>query len=146
MWWYFWAANGALLLVLTLSFSKKDRVAPLLYVYRRHDATGVLVAQYNQAFHVPDYYLGRPRPPVVVITAPPPPPPPPSPPEDPGPAINYVILYSDTPDADSQVLAVALHHRLTLLTTIAPSLADRIAHAINPRHNKARTAAIYTTT
>jgi hypothetical protein len=140
MWWYFWAVNGALVLVLTLSFSKKDRVAPLLYVYRRHDATGVLVAQYNQAFHVPDYYLGRPKPALVVITAPPPPR------EDMGPTINYLILYSDTPDNDSQVLAAALHRRLTFLITISPSLADRIAHAINPRHNKARTAVIYTTT
>jgi hypothetical protein len=59
--------------------------------------------------------------------------------------INYVILYSDTPEADRVFLAGALHRTLTLLTTITPSLADRLAHAINPRHNKARTAAIYTT-
>ena len=139
MWRYFWAVNGALLLVLTFSFSKKDRVAPLLYVYRRHDATGVLVAQYNQTFHVPDYYLGKPKPPILVVTRR----------EDVRPAgvpINYVILYSDAPEADRAFLAGALNKNLTLLTVITPSLTDRIAHAINPRHNKARTAAIYTTT
>jgi 4-amino-4-deoxy-L-arabinose transferase-like glycosyltransferase len=138
MWWYFWIVNGALLVVLTFSFAKKDRVEPLLVVYRRHDATGVLVAQYNQTFHVPEYYLGKPQPPLIVVgqgeevragTVP----------------INYVILYSDTPEADRVFLAGALHRTLTLLTTITPSLADRLAHAINPRHNKARTAAIYTT-
>jgi hypothetical protein len=59
--------------------------------------------------------------------------------------INYVILYSDTPEADRVFLAGALHRNLTLLTTITPSLADRLAHAINPRRNKARTAVIYTT-
>ena len=60
--------------------------------------------------------------------------------------INYVILYSDAPEADRAFLAGALNKNLTLLTVITPSLTDRIAHAINPRHNKARTAAIYTTT
>jgi len=138
MWGYFWAVNTGLLLVLTFSFSKQDRVAPLLYVYRHHDATGVLVAQYNQTFHVPDYYLGRPRPPLVITTG-----------RDVRPIdvpINYVILYSDAPEADRAFLATALHRNLTLLTIITPSLTDRIAHAINPRHNKARTALVYTTT
>jgi hypothetical protein len=146
MWWYFWALNGALLLVLTFSFSKKDRVAPLVYVYRRHDVTGVLVAQYNQTFTVPEYYLGQPRPVLVVSqrqdetrfserwAA------------DTGSRINYVVLYSDAPDSDRAMLAEALGRPLTLVTIIQPSLSDRIAHAINPRHNKARTAAIYTTT
>ncbi len=140
MWWYFWIVNTALLVVVTFSFSKKDRVAPLLFVYRRHDATGVLVAQYDQTFSVPEYYLGEPRPPLVVVergqdveaTAR-------------GLPINYVIVYSDTPEADRVFLAGALHRNLTLLTVIQPSLTDRLAHAINPRHNGARTAVIYTT-
>jgi hypothetical protein len=139
MWWYFWAVNAALVILTTFSFSKKDRVAPLLYVYRRHDATGVLIAQYSQEFAVPEYYLGRPRPAVEVArrgqdmaigTTP----------------INYVILYSDTPEVDRAFLARALRRELTYVATISPSLSDRLAHAINPRHNKARTALIYTTT
>jgi len=138
MWWYFGVVNGALLIVLTFSFAKKDRVAPLLYVYRRHDATGVLVAQYNQTFHVPAYYLGQPRPPLLVL-------------ERREKAqldarlVKYVILYSDAPEADRVLLEGQLNRKLTLLTVITPSLADRLAHAINPRHNKARTATIYTT-
>ncbi len=146
MWWYFWAMNTALLIILAFSFSKKDRVAPLLYVYRRHDATGVLVGQFDQTFTVPEYYLGRPRPLLVVLqrrdetrlserwVA------------DTGSRINYVVLYSDSPDTDRAVLAGALHRTLTLVGIVTPSLTDRIAHAINPRHNKARTALIYTTT
>jgi hypothetical protein len=140
MWWYFWFVNTALLVVVTFSFSKKDRVVPLLFVSRRHDATGVLVAQYDQTFSVPEYYLGEPRPPLVVVergqdveaTAR-------------GLPINYVIVYSDTPEADRVFLAGALHRNLRLLTVIQPSLTDRLAHAINPRHNTARTAVIYTT-
>jgi len=140
MWWYFWIVNTALLVIVTFSFSKKDRVEPLLYVYRRHDAMGVLVAQYNQTFSVPEYYLGRPRPALVVVergqnvedsTR--------------GLPINYVIVYSDTPEADRVFLAGALHRSLTLLTVIQPSLTDRLAHAINPRHNRAHTALVYTT-
>jgi hypothetical protein len=139
VWWYFWAVNALLLIVVTFSFSKKDRVAPLLYIYRRHDATGVLVAQFNEDFGVPEYYLGRPRPPVLVVRK--------------GQdvtvgatSVNYVVLYSDAPESDRALLAHALHRNLTYLTTITPSLSDRLAHAINPQHNKARTAVIYTTT
>jgi hypothetical protein len=144
MWWYFWIVNSALLFVMTFSFAKKDRVAPLLYVYRRHDATGVLVAQYNQTFHVPDYYLGKPAPSLIVL-------------ErrekahtqarlvDASRSVNYVILYSDMPEEDRVFLEGELNRKLTLLTVITPSLADKLAHAINPRHNKARTALVYTT-
>ncbi len=140
MWWYFWIANAVLLAIVTFSFSKKDRVEPLLIVYRRHDATGVVVAEYNQTFGVPEYYLGQPRPPVVVVergqnVAD----------SGGGVPINYVIVYSDTPDSDRVFLAAALHRNLTLLTVVQPSLTDRLAHAINPRHNRAHTAAIYTT-
>jgi len=140
MWWYFWTVNTALLVIVTFSFSKKDRVEPLLVVYRRHDATGVLVAQYNQTFSVPEYYLGNPRPALAVVergqdvessTR--------------GLPINYVVVYSDTPEADRVSLAAALHRNLTILTMIQPSLTDRLAHAINPRHNRAHTAVIYTT-
>ena len=137
MWWYFWIVNAALLVVLMFSSSKKDRVAPLLYIYRRHDATGVLVAQYNETFQVPAYYLGKPQPELIVVqhrdevqTT--------------GVPINYVVLYSDSLEADRVFLAEALRRPLTLLTVITPSLTDRLAHAINPKHNKARTAAVYT--
>jgi hypothetical protein len=140
MWWYFWIVNAALLVIVTFSFSKKDRVAPLLVVYRRHDATGVLVAQYNETFGVPEYYLGKPQPAVVVVERG----------QDVeesarGLPINYVIVYSDTPEADRVSIAGALHRDLRLLTVIQPSLTDRLAHAINPRHNRAHTAVIYTT-
>ena len=140
MWWYFWSVNAALLVIVTFSFSKKDRVEPLLIVYRRHDATGVLVAQYNQTFSVPEYYLGKPRPAVVVVERG----------QDVetsarGLPINYVIVYSDTPEADRDFLVGALHRNLTQLTVVQPSLTDRLAHAINPRHNRAHTAVIYTT-
>jgi len=140
MWWYFWIVNTALLVIVTFSFSKKDRVEPLLFVYRRHDATGVLVAEYDQTFGVPEYYLGKPQPRLVVVergqnvedsTR--------------GLPINYVIVYSDTPETDRVFLAGALHRNLTLLTVIQPSLTDRLAHAINPRHNRAHPAVIYTT-
>ena len=138
MWWYFWIVNSALLLVLTFSFAKKDRVAPLLFVYHRHDATGVLVAQYNESFGVPEYYLGKPQPVLVLVERA-------QEVHVSGVPINYVILYSDTPEADRVFLAGALRRNLTLLTTITPSLADRLAHAINPRHNKAHIAFVYTT-
>ena len=60
------------------------------------------------------------------------------------PPITKPILF-DTPEADRVSLAGALHRNLTFLTVIQPSLTDRLAHAINPRHNRAHTAVIYTT-
>ena len=94
----------------------------------------------NQTFGVPEYYLGIPRPRLVVVERG-------QNVEDRarGLPINYVIVYSDTPEADRVSLGAALHRNLTLLTVIQPSLTDRLAHAINPRHNRTHAAVIYTT-
>ena len=134
-WGYFIAVNTMLLGVGLFSYGKKDRVEPLVQVQRRHDATGVVVAEFAYTFPVPTYYLGRPQPAVFVLkdrnalardaaaarAANPPP--------------NYLILYSDTAPVDTPLLEQALGARLTPVVVVAPSLGDRLAHLINPRHN-----------
>ena len=86
--------------------------------------------------------IGRPRPPVflfqdrsrvsrdaqAVRAASPPP--------------NYVILYSDSAEADTRLLEHALDVRLARATAIEPSLGDDLAHLINPRHNHATEAVV----
>ncbi len=141
-WGYFAALNGLLLIAGLFSYGKKDRVAPLVYVQARHDATGVVVAQYTYTFHVPVYYLGRPRPRVFVFSdrtrlaqdvqtvraA--------------SPAPNYLILYSDSADADAALLERALGARLERDATITPSLGDELAHLVNPARNRASRAVV----
>jgi len=141
-WVYFVIVNTLLLGVGLFSYGKKDRVEPLVQVQRRHNATGVVMAEFAYTFPVPAYYLGWPRPPVFVLedrnavardaavarAASPPP--------------NYLILYSDSIAGDARRLEQALSARLTPLTTVNPSLGDRLAHLINPRHNHATPAVV----
>src|SRR5256886_12420169 len=123
-------------------YGKKVRVAPIVYVQARHDATGIVIAEFTYTFPVPVYYLGWPRPPVFVL-------------EDRNavardaataraakPSPNYVILYSDSVPADTRLLERALGVRLASATAVRPSLRDRLAHLINPAHNQAPQAAL----
>jgi len=143
LWAWAVAVNALLLMVSVFTYGKKDRVAPLVAIERRHDASGVIVAQYSYAFKVPAYYLGRPRPPVTVFSR-----------RDSltadaarlraGAVLpNYLVLYSNDVPADSAALAAALALPLVRVATIAPSLGDWLAHQANPGHNKARTAEVF---
>jgi glycosyl transferase family 22 (putative mannosyltransferase) len=145
LWIYFGVIDAALLGVTVFSFGKKDRVAPLVYVERQHDAKGVIIAQFSQTFTVPLYYLGRPRPEVLILQ-----------PRDTvdtrgdngKPArrlVNYIVLYSDHIASDSAALARLLEKPLYPMTTVQPSLTDWLAHRLNPRHNKATVAVVYQT-
>jgi hypothetical protein len=142
LWAWAGGVNALLLLVSIFTYGKKDRVAPLVVIERRHDATGVVVAQYSYRFKVPAYYLGRPRPPVVLLSSRD------SLPWDAGrlralPRPNYLVLYSNDVPADSIGLSAALAAPLTRVATISPSLGDWLAHQANPGHNKARIAVVY---
>ena len=142
LWRYYWTVNTVLLVGTLFMYGKRDRVAPLVYVETRHDATGVIEAQYTAPFPVPVFYLGRRRPPVVVFedrrrltadaaaarAASPPP--------------NYLILYSDSVQADTAALARALGARLVPAATIPPSAGDELAHLVNPRRNAATPALV----
>jgi len=143
LWAWAGGVNALLLVVSVFTYGKKDRVAPLVVIERRHDATGVVVVQYAYTFKVPAYYLGRPRPPVVVLSS-----------RDslPGdgerlraaaPRPNYLILYSNDIPGDSAGLSAALAAPLSRVATISPSLGDWLAHQANPGHNKARMAVVY---
>ncbi|HEV2751096.1 MAG TPA: glycosyltransferase family 39 protein [Gemmatimonadales bacterium] len=145
-WVYFAALNTPLLVVGLFSYGKKDRVEPLVRVQRRHNATGVVVAEFAYTFWVPDYYLGRPRPPVFVLKdrdavareA--------APARSASPRPNYLVLYSDAAAMDTRLLERALRARLTPVAAVEPSLGDKLARLINPRHNHTTTALVLTIT
>src|SRR5207302_390644 len=142
LWTYYWAVNSVLVVAAAFVYGKKDRVAPLVFVQARHDATGVVVAEYTHGFPVPGYYLGQPRPQVFVF-------------EDrtrvvqdaqavraANPPANYLILYSDSVEVDEARLERALGARLRRDAVIGPSLGDELAHVINPRRNHATRAVV----
>ena len=142
-WEYFAVVNGVLLGVGVFSYGKKDRVAPLVYLERRHDAAGIVEAQFSYGFPVPEYYLGRPRPRVFVF-------------EDrrqfaaaydtvrrTGQPVNYVVLYSDSLAADVALVERTLRKSLVLQTVVSPSVGDRLAHAVNPDRNRASPVAVF---
>jgi len=58
------------------------------------------------------------------------------------PAPNYLILYSDSADADAARLERALGARLERDATITPSLGDELAHLVNPARNRASRAVV----
>src|SRR2546426_10868834 len=94
-------SNAALLGVGVFSYGKKDRVAPLVYLEHRHDATGIVEAQFTYGFPVPGYYLGGSRPAVFVfedrerLAADP------APAHLAGPPGNYAVLKSDSLQAET---------------------------------------------
>ncbi len=146
LWIYFAVVEAALLSVTIFSYGKKDRVAPLVFIEKQHNALGVIIAQFSQTFTVPAYYLGRPRPEVLVLR--------PGWRTDPTKAgdslaakrlMNYVVLYSDHVESDSAALSGFLRTPLRRVSTIEPSLGDWLAHLANPRHNKAHVAVVYRT-
>jgi len=130
--------NAALLIVLTFSFTKQDRVAPLLYVYRRHDATGVLVARTTRRFVSPTTIWDDQKPPLLVLQQ-----------RDSVPvtglAVNYVVVYSDSAEADRAFLEGALHKRLTLLTVITRVSRTGLPTPSTRATTRPATPAIYTT-
>ena len=143
-WVYFWILNSIILAFTLFHYGKKDRIEPFVYIQEQHDATGIAIVQYNYEFLVPDYYLGTPRPPIYrflektkfneefrQIT-------------DARQPVNYVVLYSDSIEADKAVFEKAFGKSLRLEKRIPPSLGDWIAHFFNPKYNRIKAAVILT--
>ncbi|MEM7107630.1 MAG: glycosyltransferase family 39 protein [Bacteroidota bacterium] len=59
-WSFFWIINGIAALALSLTYSKKDRVAPMHYLYKKSDLSSLIVESVRpNAKQVPVYYLGQ---------------------------------------------------------------------------------------
>jgi len=142
-WIYFWILNSFLLIATIFHYGKKDRVEPFVFIQKQHNATGVLIAQYNYQFLVPDYYLGKPIPPMFIF-------------EDKNNFnsdidnlnksrvdINYLVLYSDSAETDKTLFEHALRKKFKLLRTFSPSLGDWIANFFNPKYNRIKTARVF---
>ncbi len=142
-WIYFWILNSILLIATIFHYGKKDRVEPFVFIQKQHNATGILIAQYNYQFLIPDYYLGKPLPPMFIFN-------------DKNNFsndienlnksqidINYLVLYSDSVETDRSLFEHALRKKFKLLKTFSPSLGDWIANFFNPKYNRIKTARLF---
>ncbi|MBI5022027.1 MAG: glycosyltransferase family 39 protein [Ignavibacteriales bacterium] len=143
LWIYFWILNSILLTLTLFHYGKKDRIEPFVFIQSQHNATGIIIVQYDYEFLVPSYYLGNPTLPlfwfferknfneefqeVTVSKA----------------TINYIVFYGDSIEQDRITFEKAFGKRLTLEKEISPSLGDWIAHYFNPKYNRIKTASVF---
>lgn len=60
-WSFFWAVNLAIMIFMSYSYSKKTRIAPLVYLSEKKDVEAILMDfQHNKSYTPPAFYLGRP--------------------------------------------------------------------------------------
>lgn len=60
LWGFFWTVNIIAALALALTFTKKDRVAPLYYLSKQDDVEAVIIeSERDKVKQPPVYYLGR---------------------------------------------------------------------------------------
>jgi hypothetical protein len=57
IWIFFWAVNIIVAFALALTFSKRDRIEPLHYIFKKNDATSVLI-EGQSVKQIPAYYMG----------------------------------------------------------------------------------------
>lgn len=148
-WRFFWVANAALLVVAVMDYSQKARVASLIVLYERGDATGIVADFTERGVELPRYYLdgadpSRPNPPIYEaqraedldtlrmrrqgLLAPPVAP------------INYVLVFSS--GKIDQHLAMLNAHLgpVEIVTHITPSFADWLLVLLNPKYNHSKEA------
>ncbi len=145
-WGWFWVANGLLLALSVLTYSKKARVASMSYLYNMGDVVALVVENHRSSSpRLPLFYLdawcpvydlpasksvGRLREELSGSDRPRP---------------NYV-LFLGSRNLERRIQRVReLFPNLEFETEISPSLTDRILYLLNPERNVNETSYIYRT-
>jgi hypothetical protein len=135
-WIFFWILNSIALCVLSVSYSKKNRVEAMRYIHSQGDVHGLIIEEswrsnYNMS---PRYYLqawvpelavtkDQPLENLVSILK--------STPENVHP--NYVIFYSEE-NLEKRVNAMQTSFDLEYKTTIKPGFIDDVLYRLNPNN------------
>ena len=143
IWIYFWILNSIMLALTLFHYGKKDRIEPFVYIQSQHNATGIIIVQYDYEFLVPSYYLGNTTLPLFwfldrknfneefqEVT-------------NSKTVINYIVFYGESIEQYIFPFEQALGKRLKLEKEISPSLGDWIAHYFNPKYNRIKTASVF---
>ncbi len=140
-WIFFWILNSIALCVLSISYSKRNRVEAMTYIKNQGDVTGLIIEEstrsdYNMS---PRYYLQawvpelgvtveNPLPNLVALLK--------STPDRVHP--NYVIFYSEE-GLEDRVNAMKQAFDLEYKTTIKPSFIDDLMFRLNPNNVNCKT-------
>jgi hypothetical protein len=135
-WVFFWTLNTIVLCVLSVSYSKKNRVEAMRYIHSQGDVRGLIIEESirNDFNMSPRYYLQawvpeigvtstQPLQNLVAILK--------ASPENTHP--NYVIFYSEE-NLESRVNAMSEVFDLEYKTTIQPSFIDNVMYHLNPNN------------
>lgn len=143
-WKFFWVLNSILLIVISLSYTKRNRVEAMSYLYPKKDVHGVIIDDSNRGdFQIsPKFYSGK-WPLEYGVTN-----------QtdtaaffsmmnnfDPKVRPNYLLMYQ-TENLEQRLKKYEAHYKLTYETTITPSFIDALMHRLNKR-NVNSTTVIY---
>jgi hypothetical protein len=145
LWTWFWVVNSLLLVIVTFTYSKKNRVETLYYLCHKNDVTGVIwESPRSQIPSPPKFYLNKPVPVYIYhssksgndlksqITAK-------------GQLLpNYVIFLGEEGIENRvQQMESSFSKEFKFEKKIVPSFIDDILHRLNPKYNVNQTSYIY---
>ncbi|WP_162052329.1 glycosyltransferase family 39 protein [Pontibacter pamirensis] len=166
IWMFFWCVNILTAIALSLSYSKKDRIAPLSYLSTKSDLEALVIESSSNIKPVPEYYLGgiaglnddevrslnkahglnkeeikviyrKPNTKTVNTLK--------SEIEQNGKIPNYVIFKKSDhlEERKRELISIFTNKKLVKIQEIAPSAMDQVQHFFNPRVHKNRKSYIY---
>lgn len=144
IWIWFWSVNIVLLLLFSLTYSKKTRVESMYYFYKKENVSAVLVLGVNNStIQPPTFYMHRPEIPVYSVVgnytvedmeninkqeiAP-----------------NYIVFFGkELIEERVSKLENDMSFKLVFEKEIEPSFIDDLLFKLNPRGNKNQSGLIY---
>lgn len=135
-WMFFWLVNIIPLVVVSLSYSKKNRVEAMVYLSERKDVQSLLIEDSNSDSFImsPNFYLGKWVSDYGITK---------SVPVDSMYSIcsvlpeirqpNYVLFYQEK-NLTRRMALVLKYYQIQYLTTIYPSFIDHLMFTLNPRN------------
>ena len=145
LWMWFWVVNTLLLVLATITYSKKSRVETLSYLSHKPDLRAILIETTDAAPPMmPLFYLGKKQVPVYCFT--------PTVPLDSlksqiaasGGALPNRVVFLTKNNLENRIKRLEpLLPGLTYEATITPSIADQLLYFLNPKHNVNQTSLIY---
>lgn len=141
-WKFFWGLNTLLLLIFSVTYSKRSRVEAMNYLYEQSDFRGMIVERSHRddCYLMPRYYLNNWDAPIYCINE--------SYTDDSLPEIvdkwqqkskaNYLLIVEEKDLAKRKERILQHIPQATLATIVDPSFMDKVLHWLNPYNQNER--------
>jgi hypothetical protein len=143
LWKWFWVVNTLLLLIVSTTYSKKNRVEVMNILHKQSNVTGIFVETSDwEVPMLPMFYLNKNVPiykmnrnssvdslRLVLDTASVKP--------------NYLVMMNQKRFPERQTQLAKLFSQTEMIADISPSLIDQLLYIMNPRHNVNQRCYIY---